>query len=305
MRLLVTGGSGFVGSHLCRRLLADNHEVWSMSRLTKTGNVTDIQNRQNFHLLKCDIADFEEVRSIFCKNKFDAIFHMAACLSAQPADNPLPYLETNVKGTLNILQAACLEKNTNKVIYSSTMNVYGVAKYLPVDEKHPTQPVNMYGLTKLMGEMLCRLYTQLYNFEVVVLRYSGVFGPRKEWGAIYNFTNQALKNEALGIFSDGSDVWDTIYVKDVVNANMLALDNIEKLGFEIFNIGMGEGVNIAELATKVIELSGSTAKPSFGTAPALPAFYYDIAHAKNALGFTPTPFDEGLREYVEWQKSQS
>ena len=305
MRLLITGASGFVGSHLCHKLVADNHEVWGISRLTQTEKVAAIQNRQDFHLLKCDITDFDKVRSVFAKNKFDAILHTAACLTAQPPDNPIPYLATNVNGTLNILEAARLEQNAEKVIYSSSMSVYGVAKHLPVAENHPTKPTNIYGLTKLMGEMLCQFYARQYNFKVTVLRYSGIFGPGKDGGAIYNFIKAAVNNAAPTIFSDGSDIWDTLYVKDVVTANILALKNIDRRGFEIFNIGMGEGINVTEAANKIVRLAGSTVAPSLGTAPALPAFYYDIANASNMLGFTPTPFDEGVREYIAWERSKS
>lgn len=304
MRLLVTGATGFIGSHLCERLLVDNYEVWGISRLTETGNVTDIQNRQNFHLLKCDITDSDEIWDIFRRNKFDAIFHVAARLSAQPADDPFPYFETNVKGTLNVLRAAHLG-NVRNVVYSSSMNVYGMPKYLPVDESHPTEPVNLYGLTKLMGEMFCQLYTRIYGFKVIILRYSGVFGSRKGWGAISNFIDRALKNESPVIFSDGSDVWDTVYVKDVVAANILALANLDRLEFGIFNIGIGKGINVTDVANKILDLTGSTAKPRFGSAPSLPTFIYDISKAENMLGFTPTSFDEGLQEYVEGEKSQS
>lgn len=305
MKLLVTGASGFVGSHLCERLLADNHEVWGISRLTETARLADIQNKQNLHLLRCDIANFKEVRGIFSKNKFDAIFHTAACLFAQPTDDPFPYFEVNVKGTLNILQAAYLDKSASKIIYSSSMNVYGVAKYLPVDEHHSTEPVNVYGLTKLMGESFCALYARLYKFKTVILRYSGIFGPRRRGGAIYNIITKALRNEPPVIFSNGSDIWDTLHVKDVAAANLLALANVEALGFEIFNIGMGKGINVGHIANQIVNLVGSTARPNFGTAPVLPAFYYDISKSRNMLGFNPAPFTERLREYVEWEKHQS
>ena len=303
MRLLVTGAIGFIGSHLCEGLLAAGHEVWGISRLTKTGNVAETQNHQNFHLLRCDITDSDELQAIFHRNKFDAIFHLAARLSTQPADDPFPYFETNVKGTLNILRTAHMEDVRN-VVYSSSMNVYGVPEYLPVDEGHPTKPVNLYGLTKLMGEMSCQLYARIYGFKAIILRYSGVFGPGKAGGAIFNFVDKALRNEPLVIFSDGSDVWDTVYVKDVVAANILALANIDRLGFESFNIGIGKGINITDVANKILGLTGSAAKPTFGSAPSLPTFVYNISKAENMLGFTPTTFDECLKEYVEQEKSQ-
>lgn len=304
MRLLVTGATGFIGSHLCERLLADGHEVWGASRLNKTKNLVNIQGHPNFHLVKLDLNAFEEVRSIFSKDTFDGIFHTAACIFVEPADNPFPYLETNVRGTLNILQAACLAGKNTRIIYSSSMNVYGPAKYLPVDEKHPTQPVNMYGLSKLMGEMLCQLYSQQYNFEIKVLRYSGVFGPRKEWGAIYSFADRALRNKAPIISSDGSDIWDALHVKDVCIANALALANSGKSKFCIFNIGSGKGINVTDVANKILRTVGSTAKPCFGNSPALAPFYYDISKARNVLRFVPTPFDESVREYIEWEKER-
>jgi UDP-glucose 4-epimerase len=304
MNVLVTGATGFIGSHLCEQLLLDGHEVWGISRSAKTINVGElqkqiqIQNQQCFHLLSCDITDYEAVERTFHINAFDAVFHVAACILSQDADDPFPYFETNVRGTVNILRAAQLE-NVNKVIYSSSMNVYGMPRYLPVDENHPTEPENIYGLTKLMGEMFCRLYAQIYGFKILILRYSGVFGLRKEGGAISNFTDRALKNEPPLIFSDGSDVWDTVYVRDVVTANILALAHLDDLGFDIFNIGIGKGINVTEAANMIIKLTGSTAKPRFGSAASSPTFIYDISKAKSMLGFTPTPFDKALSEFID------
>lgn len=303
MNIGVTGGSGFIGSHISKQLISDGHDVTSISRSPRTTNVARILEHKRYHPLSCDITDFEAVQSILHENKFDAIFHLAAhLLSDGDAPDPLPYLETNVRGTVNILQAAYLE-NVNKIIYSSSMNVYGLAKYLPVDENHPVEPINQYGLTKLMAEMYCRHYAQVYGFKIIILRYSGVFGPGRQGGAIFNFIDRALKNEPPIILSD--EVWDTIYVKDVVTANMLALTKLDELGFEAFNIGIGEGIKVSDVANKIINFTGSKAKPMFGNTASYPAFFYDISKAKEVLRFTPTPFDESLKEYIELKKSQN
>lgn len=303
MKLLVTGASGFIGSYLCKKLVDDGHEVQGLSRWAKSDSARLTMAHKNFTLLKCDIANFNQVREVFTNQRYDVIFHMAAFLPGQPTEDPLSFVETNVKGTLNLLQAAQLENHT-RVIYSSSMTVYGAAKYLPVDEKHPTEPVSLYGLTKLIGERICQFYAEQYGFKVLILRYAGVFGPGKKEGAIYNFVTRVLQNESPVIYSDGRDVWDTLHVNDVVTANCLALENIDRHGLEIVNIGAGRGINVTEVARKVVDLTGAQVDIKFGTAPGLPDFYYDISKAQALLGFKPTSFDTSLTEYIRWERSR-
>lgn len=178
------------------------------------------------------------------------------------------------------------------------MNVYGIPKYLPVDEFHSTEPINEYGTTKLTGEMFCKIYSEQCGINVIILRYSGVFGPMREDGAIYNFIESALANKPLVIFSDGSDVWDTVYVDDAIKAIMLAIGNISQFNFEIFNIGNGKEVNLLEIANKIIELTKSNSKIVIENKIKPIKFYYDLSKAQKLLKFTPTPIEENLNRFI-------
>ncbi len=303
MKLLVTGATGFIGSHMCEGLLDRGEEVYGLSRLKDTSKISEFMTHPRFHIVKGDITDFDLLYRLFQENRFQAIFHMAVYQPPQHTDEPFPYFETNVMGVVSILQAAYLA-GINRIIVSSSMNVYGRAKYSPVDEKHPTEPSNLYGLTKLMGDMFCQYYAQEFGMKVIILRYSGVFGPRRERGAISNFATMTLAGKPPIIFSNETEQWDTVYVKDVVMVNILALANIDKFKFEIFNIGTGHGVKVADVAEKVIELTGSPVKPKFGNATPSPTFVYDISKAKALLGFNSRPFEQGLAEYIEWEKER-
>lgn len=301
---LVTGATGFIGSHLCRRLLGAGHTVYGTCRITGPEKIENILANPDFKLLECDITDFEAVHDLMRDHRFDAVFHTAAYIPRMPAADPFHVFDVNVRGTLNILHASYL-KNVRKIIYSSSMSVYGNPQYLPVDERHRTEPVSHYGLTKLMGEMFCELYAQQYNLNIVILRYSGVFGPYKNSGAISNFIDSALRNKSPVISGDGTDVWDTIYVSDAVTANLLALDYKNEKGIDVFNIGRGEGVNVTDIANRIVSLCGSTAKPviGIGTEHGGIQFFYNISKAEEVLGFMPTSLENNLKEFIEWKKS--
>jgi len=303
MRLLVTGATGFIGSHICEGLLDNGDEVYGLSRLRDTSKISEFVGHPRFHTVKGDITDFDVLHRLFHETKFEAIFHVAVHHPHQYTDDPFPCFEANVRGTINIMRAAYLA-GINRVVASSSMSVYGPAEYLPVNEKHPTKPANLYGLSKLMDDMVYEHYAQRFGVKTIVLRYSGVFGPRRGWGAVSNFTTKALASEPPVILSDGSDQWDNLHVKDVVKANTLALDNIDKLQFEILNIGLGRGVSVAYVATKIIELTNAAVELQFGNASPAPPFIYDISKATRLLGFVPRPFEEALEEYVEWEKGR-
>lgn len=268
-KVLVTGANGFIGSNLCKSLTQGGYHVVDLG--------------------KTDIRDFKEISKILKKHKPYGVFHMAAIL---PSGENRVFFDVNVKGTFNLLEA-CRLSGVRKFIYSSSMSVYGKdIKYLPVDEKHPINPYDFYSLTKFLGEELVKLY----NFDSVILRYSGVYGPGKEQGAVANFIRNAKLNKPLKILNNIS--WDIIYVKDVVEANIKAFEKADKLRFEIINIGSGKEINIKDLAEKIIEITGSKSKIiSNKTSPCL-HFYFNINKAKKLLNFKPQSYDTSLKANI-------
>lgn len=270
-KVLVTGANGFIGFHLCNALNEMGYDVADLG--------------------KADIRDFKEILKILKKHKPYGVFHLAAVLP--PVENN-KFFDVNVKGTFNLLEA-CRLCNVKKFIYSSTMNVYGDVKYLPVDEKHPTNASNFYGLSKLLGEELIKLY----NFDSVILRYSGVYGPGKEQGAVANFIKNAKLNKPLKILNNIS--WDIVYIKDVVQANIRAFEKADKIKFEIINIGAGKEINIKDLAEKIIQITGSKSKIrtlTFQKSSAPWHFYFNINKAKKLLNFKPQSYDTSLKANI-------
>lgn len=269
-KVLVTGAKGFIGSHLC-------------DALDKKGyNVVDLG--------KADIRDFKKILRIFKKEKPDTVFHLAALLP--PGQNKALF-DVNVKGTLNLLEACCLQ-GVKRFIYSSSMSVYGDPLYLPVDEKHPINPQNFYDLSKWLGEELVKFYAKQYNLKVVVLRYSGVYGLGKDQGAVANFIKNAKINKPLRILNNIN--WDIIYVKDVVEANIKAFEKLDKIKFEVINIGTGKEINIKDLAEKIIKITGSKSKIICNKKSSAPwHFYFNINKAKRLLKFKPCPYDTALK----------
>jgi UDP-glucose 4-epimerase len=179
------------------------------------------------------------------------------------------------------------------------MNVYGKTKYLPVDERHPTEPVNLYGLTKLIGEELCEYYARNFAYRVIILRYSGVFGTGKNVGAIASFVSKALRGESLCLEGDGSDIWDTLSFKDVIHANILALKNIDAIKFGLFNIGYGKGLKVKKVAEDIINFTSSLSEIKFKEKNDKIKFYYNIRKAREKLKFNPLPFHQRLKEFIK------
>ena len=296
--VLVTGAAGFLGSHVCDALLEKGYTVFGLSCGSEE-KIRHLKDNKKFTFINEDIANFEKVLAIFKKIKIEGVFHVAALHSPVPIDSPFPFFESNVKGTLNVLEA-CRLQGIKKFIYSSSMSVYGKnVEYLPVDEKHPVAPYDFYSLTKLMGEKFCHLYAEQYKLEVVILRYVGIYGSRRDWGAFANFVGNATNNKPLKILRNIS--WDVVYVKDVAHANISAFELAGKIGFDIINIGTGKEVNIKELTRLIVKMSGSQSKIEFAdNLPLTPSshFYYDVTKAKRILRFTARPIEEALLEYM-------
>lgn len=301
-QVIVTGGGGFLGSNLVEHLLDSGLDVITTTHSNQK-NLESLKERPNLRIVKVDLSDYGRVLDLLAKTKPEVIFHTAALHSPTLIDCPIPYYKANVEATLNLLEASRV-MNIKKFIHSSSMSVYGLNRqYLPVDEVHPTAPYDFYSQTKLQSENLVKYYANNYGLNSIILRYVGIFGPRRKWGAVTNFTKNALANKPLQL--NNNICWDIISAKDVAQANLKSFQNIERYNFEIINIGSGQEVGIVELAENLISLcnSGSQIEKAndFPTEPGS-HFYFNINKAKQFIDFSPSDLNVGLNDLVNYQK---
>jgi len=253
-RYLVTGGAGFIGSHLVDRLIDEGHQVIVIDNECAQTNEEFYWN-ENASNYKYDICDYEQMFPLF--EGVDVVFHLAAESRIQPAiKNPIKAARTNVVGTCNVLQCA-RKQGVRRVIYSSTSSAYGVANQPPLTEDMPKDCLNPYSVTKCAGEDLCAMYTRLYGLETVIFRYFNVYGERQpvrgQYAPVVGIFQRQVKNgEPMTIVGDGEQRRDYTYVLDVVQANVLASVCTKKMIVgNIINIGMGENYSVLELAGMV------------------------------------------------------
>ena len=296
MNTLVTGATGFIGSHLCKELIQRGYTVFGLSQSGRIQNIKSLLTQKEFHLQKGDIQDVNILSEIIKSNNIKLIFHLAAQLpQGKDFDNPFFCFDINARGTLNLLNAAL--NNVDKIIYASTMSVYSEPpKYLPVDEKHPVQPSTIYGVSKLEGELYCNVYSKAMN--MVVLRYGGAYGKgQPKHNAIPTFIKQALNNMPITIYGDGTQTSDFVYVKDVVQGTILALEK-NKTG--VYNIGSGEEMSVRDLAERIINFTDSKSEIVMADKDTDRPFRFvlDITKSRKDLGYSPRSFDEGLSMYI-------
>lgn len=301
MNILVTGATGFIGSHLCQELVRRGYNVFALSHSGRTDNVKSILAKEEFHLQTGDIRNRDMIHSLIDDNNIEVIFHLAARLpDSDGLSDPFSFHDINAGGTLNILQAACQGK-VGRFIYASTMSVYSEPPhYLPVDEDHPVYPLTAYGVTKLAGELFCNMYSKVMS--VIVLRYGGVYGQyAHEEDAVPAFTEQALHNKSITIHGDGSQSSDYIYIEDVVRGTLLAWEK-NKPG--VYNIGSGEETSVMDLAKHIAHITGSKSEITLSNVDTERPFRFvlDITKSREILGCSPRSLDEGLSEYIKQHK---
>jgi UDP-glucose 4-epimerase len=307
MRILVTGGAGFIGSNITDHLLSLGHEVVVMDDLS-TGFAENINPAAGF--LEMDIRT-DEAHQAVLSGGFDAICHHAAQMDVRRSvREPVFDSSVNIGGTLNILEAA-RASGVKRVVYASTGGaVYGEPEYIPVREDHPVNPICHYGVSKHTVEHYLFLYRHLYGLGYVVLRYPNVYGPRQnpwgEAGVTAIFTVKYLSGTPPRINGDGEQLRDYVHVADIARANALALDlSRPELSGGIFNIGWGQGHSVRELDALIRELTGTTLEPEYG--PPLPEeilkVSLDATRARTILGWKPTiPFEKGLKDLVAFHR---
>ena len=291
-KVLVTGGAGFIGSHMVDQLVNKGYAVRVIDNLS-TGSLTNIKplvENGKIDFVKGDIRDTSLVKQTI--KDVDVVFHFAAITSVPfSVENPQVTYETNVAGTLNLL-ASCARQKVSKFIFISSCAVYGEPKYLPVDEKHPKCPISPYAESKLAAENYCLGFHERQLCCSIVLRLFNVYGPRQglnEYsGVITRFIERAKKKMPLVVYGDGSQTRDFVNVHDVVDAVLASMEKREAEG-EVFNIGSGKPTSINELAKTVLGLSGintaiSYEPPRVGD---IKNSYADISRAQKLLGYQP------------------
>lgn len=250
-KYLVTGGAGFIGSHIVDRLVEDGHEVIVVDNFC-SGKKENLNSKAKvFNLDISNAANKEKITSLM--SGCAGVFHLAALARVQPSiEDPVGFNKANVDGTLNILICA-KNAGVKRVVYSASSSAYGDASIFPTPEDHPTDPLSPYGLQKLIGEQYCRVFYHCYGLETVSLRYFNIYGERQSLSGAYClvmgiFANQRINNQPLTIVGDGEQKRDFTYVGDVVNANILAM-NSKKVGSgESINIGNGNNRSVNEIA---------------------------------------------------------
>jgi len=309
MRILVTGGAGFIGSHLVENLLAAGHEVAILDDFNdfydpqiKRANIADFA--KDVAVYRADLRDNASVRNVFRRDKYAIIAHLAARAGVRPSiQHPQLYYDTNVTGTLHLLEAARVT-GVERFIFASSSSVYGASKAIPFSEdQHLTQTLSPYGATKIAGEFLCSTYSHLYQLRVVALRYFTVYGPRQRPDlAIHQFTRRIYAGQPIDQFGDGTTRRDYTYIDDIIQGTMAALDYEGPL-FDIFNLGESETIPLKDLISAIENTLEKKAKINRLPEQSgdMPLTCADISKARKLLGYNPTTrFSDGLPRFIDW-----
>jgi UDP-glucose 4-epimerase len=303
-KAVVTGGAGFIGSHLSEELLKRGYQLVILDNLStsKRDNIVAILDNKNVELIQGSITDLPLLQKAF-KNA-DYVFHLAAAASVpRSIENPQETHEMNVTGTLNVLIAA-RDNKVKKVVNASSCAIYGDAPGLPKKEDMPVNPLSPYAVTKLAAEEYCQIFQKVYNLPTVSLRYFNIFGPRQNpdseySAAIPKFIKLKLQGKTIEIYGDGKATRDYVYVSDAVNAFILAAES-DASG--IYNIGSGKSTAVNELVELISRLTGNNTPPVHG--PPRPGdIVHSLADASKAKTFGYSPrysLEEGLKETIEY-----
>jgi UDP-glucose 4-epimerase len=312
-KIIVTGGAGFIGSHIAEGLAKDGHEIVIIDNLDpyysvdlKRRNIDIVLNSGDASFIQADVKDLGRMKEII-DGTVDYVYHEAAQAGVRiSVDDPFKSNDVNVLGTLNVLQAS-LEANVKKVINASSSSVYGRVKYLPFDEQHPTEPLSPYGVSKLAAEHYCRVFYDIYGLPTTSLRYFTVYGPRMRPDlAIFIFTRKMLNNEPITVFGDGTQTRDFTYIEDVVEANKRLLNNKATDG-KVLNIGSSNRISLNDLIKNLRSITSSTSviinseKQKGDTENTLA----DVDFGNQLIGYTPL-FDikRGLNKFVDCLRAE-
>jgi UDP-glucuronate 4-epimerase len=319
-RVLLTGGAGFIGSHVSEALLRRGLELWIVDSLddfyspvAKRANLEEVRKAGNFHFCESDLCDFEGLRQAISKFQPDTIVHLAARAGVRPSiEQPRLYERVNVGGTMNLLDLT-RELGVERFIFGSSSSVYGITNRVPfVEDDACLRPISPYAATKLAGEFLCHTYAHLYGLSTVCLRFFTVYGPRQRPDlAIRKFTTLMEAGKPIPVFGDGSMGRDYTYADDIVAGVLAALDYQFPSGgtpFEVFNLGNSHPVSLNELIQTLERVTGRVAirermPPQPGD---VPITWASTDKAVRMLGYRPaTSLEEGLKRFVDWFRERN
>ena len=311
MKFLVTGGAGFIGSHVCERLLRDGHGVWAFDDLNpfydpqfKRRNLREIQSlARPFEFIHGDITDAAALGEIFSSVKFDQVIHLAARAGVRPSlEQPALYQRVNVEGTVNVFEAA-RKSGVKKIIIASSSSVYGLNSKVPFSEGDPVvSAISPYAASKLACEALGHVYHHINKMDVTMLRFFTVYGPRQRPDlAIYKFAKLIMAGKPIPVFGDGNAARDYTFVSDTVEG-VVAATKMES-GYEIFNLGESETISLSRMIGLLEAALGKKAIIDRQPLQAgdVPITFADISKARAKLGYNPQiKFENGIKLFADW-----
>lgn len=305
-RAIVTGGAGFIGSHIVKALLDRGVETTAIDNFAsgKEENIKPFMDDLKFTLAVESVTDFDAIAPLF--KGVDVVFHQAASKFTVCLEDPRKDLAVNAQGTFNVLEASRLA-GVDRIVHASTGSVYGEPESFPQRETAKTDPTSFYGTSKLAGEKYCGVFRNLFGTRATILRYFHVYGPGQEssdyGGVIPIFIRRLFTGEHPVIFGDGSQVRSFTYVGDVVGANLFVAEHSETVG-QIYNCASGIKITIRDLAEKIIQTFDAQVEPEYRDWRPGDIKYFDVSNAKLlSLGFCfETGFDQGLRETIAWYR---
>jgi len=310
LKALVTGAAGFIGSHLCERLIAGGWEIVGLDnfdpfyeRKIKESNIAGLLQSDKFRLIEGDIRDAECVESILGDGNVDVIVHLAARAGVRPSiEDPVGYQDVNINGTVVMLEGA-KKFGIKKFVFASSSSVYGNNKKVPFSESDNVDfPISPYAATKKACELLCHTYSHLYDIGMTCLRFFTVYGPRQRPDlAIHKFARLIGAGESIPVYGDGSMRRDFTYINDIIDGVVAAMDRCG--GYEVFNLGESRPIRLDELIGEIENALGK--KAIINRLPMQPGdvnqTYADVTKAKEKLGYDPkTQISDGLAEFVKW-----
>ena len=303
-KVLVTGGAGFIGSNLVKKLISDKNEVVVIDDLS-SGFISNISNIDGVKYINGDIRNRKQVNDAI--KGVEVVFHLAASVgNKRSIDFPLIDSQINVLGTLNILEE-CVKEGVRKIVTSSSAGIFGELKTIPIKEDHPIEPDSPYGCSKLCEEKLCLSYSKLYDLEAVCLRYFNVFGPNQRFDAYGNvipiFVYKMLHNEPIIVYGDGNQTRDFVHVNDVVQANINSANSIGVS--EAFNIASGNRISINDVIKLITKNYKKEVKIEYANKRPGDVMHSlaDISFARNEINYNPSvDLEKGINDYVNWAK---
>ena len=302
-RILVTGGAGFIGSHLCKKLSDFTNGLTVYDSLS-SGKVENVKHLPKVHFVRADILNLKKLNSL---EKTDLIYHLAAqVVVPYSMENPIEDFETNARGTLNVLEKA--RKDDARLVFASSAAVYGNTTELPTPENYGFNPASCYGLSKVVGEQYCTMYSKQYGLDITILRFANVYGQRGH-GVIPDFLDKLRRNpEKLEIIGTGLQSRDFVHIADVVNALILSAVNEEAIG-KTYNIGFGKTMKIIDLAKMILNVLGLSDKTVITTTNVpwqgdINTIWFDITKIKKDLNWHPKiSLEDNLKEMILERKT--